>query len=344
VNSKTLVDGVAIGVGANNLVQLDSGSKLPAVDGSQLTNLPSAGGAGVITPQGRLTLQSATPVMTTTQAAKTTLFYTPYNGSYIPIYGGAAFAAIAFTEISVATTDTAKNPAAIGASKVNDWFVWSDAGTLRLSHGPDWTSDTARSAGTALVMVNGIWLNNAAITNGPAASRGTYVGTTRSNASSQLDWKYGTTATPPGETWFGVWNYHNRVDVAAFNAEAASNWTYASVTPRPANNQATYRASFVVGLSEDSCHGVFSSHSALSTGAGGTVGVGYDSTSAFSAASSMQATSAAAQDAITAAYAITPAFGFHFVTALEAATVAGTAAFYGSFQQSVSKLFFNFRM
>ena len=33
-----------VGTGANNVVQLDASSRLPAVDGSQLTNLPSSGG------------------------------------------------------------------------------------------------------------------------------------------------------------------------------------------------------------------------------------------------------------------------------------------------------------
>ena len=41
-NSKTLLNGLAVGTGANNLVQLNGDSKLPAVDGSQLTNLPSS--------------------------------------------------------------------------------------------------------------------------------------------------------------------------------------------------------------------------------------------------------------------------------------------------------------
>lgn len=38
-NSKTLKDGLAVGTSANNLVQLDSNAKLPAIDGSALTNL-----------------------------------------------------------------------------------------------------------------------------------------------------------------------------------------------------------------------------------------------------------------------------------------------------------------
>src|SRR6185369_3300464 len=38
-NSKTLKDGLTVGTGANNLVQLNGSSQLPAVDGSQLTGV-----------------------------------------------------------------------------------------------------------------------------------------------------------------------------------------------------------------------------------------------------------------------------------------------------------------
>jgi len=304
-------------------------------------------GGGTSAPQGRLTLQSSVPVMTTTQSAKTTIYYTPYVGIQIPIFDSTSFVMTAFAEISVATTDTSKNPAAIGASKVNDWFVWNDGGTLRLTHGPDWTNDTTRSV--ALNYISGLWTNSSTITNGPATNRGTYVGTTRSNASSQLDWKYGTAANPPGETWFGVWNAYNRVDVAGFCGDTTSNWTSSNVTPHCANaagsaSGLTYRASFIVGLQEDSLLGVYSTHAALSATNGGTIGIGYDSTSVFSTSGSAQAASTSLQSAVTAQIAIAPAAGWHFMQALEAATAAGTAAFYGSFQQSLSKLFLGYRM
>lgn len=41
---------VATGTGANQIVRLDSGAKLPAVDGSQLTNVPAVGGASGANP------------------------------------------------------------------------------------------------------------------------------------------------------------------------------------------------------------------------------------------------------------------------------------------------------
>src|SRR6185369_10415107 len=111
-------------------------------------------------------------------------------------------------------------PAAIGASKVNDWFVWNDSGTLRLTHSVDWTNDTTRAS--ALTMVNGILLNASAITNGPGASRGTYVGTTRSNGSSQLDWIFGASGVA---ALFYVWNAYNRVNVDTRNNEGTTSWT-----------------------------------------------------------------------------------------------------------------------
>jgi hypothetical protein len=326
-NSKTLKDGLTVGTGVNNLVQLDGSSKLPAVDGSALTNLPSTSSPS--RPQGRLTLQTAVPVMVTTQSAKTAIFYTPYIGNQIPLYNGTNFVMTTFAELTVATTDTTKSPAAIGASKVNDWFVWSDAGTIRVGHGPDWTSDTVRSVGTALVMVNGILLNNAALTNGPAASRGTYVGTTRSNASSQLDWIYGTIANPPVSGAFHVWNVYNRVRAGTFLGSSVANWTNSSTTTVMMNSNASAFHSFVVGLSEDSliAHNVQMS-ARSQPGDAPQVGIGYDSTTVFTIAIFGGSPSA---NSVSVSYTTTPAIGRHFVAALEAggnATAAPT--FYGS--------------
>jgi len=234
-------------------------------------------------PQGRLTLQAATPVMTTTQAAKTTIYYSAFVGDKVPIYDGANWSMTTLPggEISVATTDTTKSPAAIGVSKVNDWFVWNDAGTVRLGHGPDWTSDTARSAGTALVLVNGIWTNAVALTNGPAISRGTYVGTTRSNASSQLDWTLGTRAAGGGAASLNVWNAYNRVDVGTKVSDSTASWSYGVNTWRSANGSNTNRVSFVTGLAEDSPSCLYS---VIVNGnaAGSLTGVGLDSTSSWS--------------------------------------------------------------
>jgi hypothetical protein len=290
-------------------------------------NAAGGGTATPVPPQGRLTLQTLTPVMTTTQSAKTTIYYTPYVGNQIVLYNGTSMVPTTFAELSVATTDTTKSPAAIGVSKVNDWFVWNDAGTIRLGHGPDWTSDAARSAGTALVMVNGIYLNNASITNGPAAQRGTYVGTTRSNASSQLDWIIGGLAAGGSPSWFGVWNTYNRRTVTAVVSDTTDSWTYAGTTWRAANNSLNMRHSFVVGLAEDAWN---ARHHGMATATAGSVagllGVAADNAVTMQGISAYAA--ATGTMSLVAEISSLAPIGFHFAQAVEIAQV-GTMTFYG---------------
>ncbi len=306
-----------------------------------------AGTTTPVAPQGRLTLVTATPVMTTTHSAKTTIYYTPYVGTLVPIWDGAAMIMTAFTELSVATSDTTKSPAAIGASKVNDWFVWNDGGTMRLGHGPDWTTDTTRSAGTALTRSNGIWLNNASITNGPAASRGTYVGTTRSNGSSQLDWIYGGVSSGGTAGFLGVWNAYNRVDVASFCGDSTDTWTYNTVAWRQANNSATIRTSFVAGLIEDVVTAQYNGIGAGSTTSRATVGVGFNVTNAFTGSAAQNGSVGAAVPCL-GRCAVVPAFGFNFISAIEFTDVSSDPITFvgdlGSSTSFQSGLFVSFRM
>lgn len=296
-------------------------------------------------PRGRLTLATLTPIMTTNQAAKTTIYYTPYNGNFIPIYNGTVFYNMPFVELSVATSDATKSPAAIGASKVNDWFIWNDAGTIRLGHGPDWTNDTTRSAGTALVLVNGIYLNNASITNGPAASRGTYVGTTRSNASSQLDWILGGDANDGSPASLFVWNMYNRCNVSCMirDTRASHSWTTASY--QGINGAVGMRVTVVQGLVEDS---VSTSFTMIATTTSNAVtsacGIGVDSVSTNSGSSGYTFFSSVNTNIIasTANYSGFLGLGVHYVAALE---YGGTnATQYGISAPAQSGMVYNGRM
>jgi hypothetical protein len=259
--------------------------------------------------------------MTTTQSAKTTIFYTPYVGNQVPIYDGVSFRNVAFAELSVATTDTTKSPAAIGASKVNDWFVWDDAGTTRIGHGPDWTSDSARSAGTALVMVNGVLLNNASITNGPAASRGTYVGTTRSNGSSQLDWIFGAAASGGTAAFLGVWNTYNRVIIGTSVTDNGVSYTYSSATVRQARASGGNQITYLSGLAEDGF--VYSYATRITTTATASsfsfVGIGLNSATTFVVPSlSVVTTSTTAVDSMASSSGtLGPLLGVQVVSANE---------------------------
>jgi hypothetical protein len=286
-----------------------------------------------ILPGGRLTLTSGTPVMTTSVAGATTVYYTAYAGSYAPIYDGANFVPTLITggEISLVTTDATKSPAAVAATSYYDVFIWNDSGTIRVSRGPAWTSATARSAGTALVLVNGIYLNNASITNGPAASRGTYVGTIGSNGSSTIDYIFPAVSTNGTAGVFNVWNCYNRVDVSGFVGMSTASWTYAVAnTWRSQNGQATYAISVLRGLDEDGISLVLLSSIRAGASSQAAVGIGLDSTTAPSGRF-IYSPDSTNLSPITAFYDGTPGLGFHTFNALElnstttALTSIGTA-------------------
>ena len=231
-----------------------------------------------------MTLATGVPVMLASVSNVTTLYYTPFVGDQIPLTSdGVVMEMVNFTEISVLTTNTSKNPAAIGASKINDWFVWNDAGTLRLTHGPDWTDDYTPSAGSAVELVDGVLVNSVAITNGPAAKRGTYVGTTRSNSALGLDWVFGGSAANGTAALLHVWNAYNRVDFSTIVTATAAH-TYSSGTIRQFGGATSMMISVVLGMSAEPISWVYKAelYLAAAVGAFGIMGVGFDTTTAFS--------------------------------------------------------------
>lgn len=243
-------------------------------------------GSGIPAPQGRLTLSSGVPVMASDVTAATVVYYAPYCGSMVPIYDGSTMVPTVFTQLSNTTTASSTGkagPAAVTTNSNYDLFVWNDSGTIRLTRGGAWNSDSARSATTEndLEMVSGILTNKNAITNGPAANRGTYVGTVRSDGSSQLGWSRGGLAAGGSWAWLGVWNAYNRVVVSGLVADSTNSWTYQATTIRAANNSATMRVSFVQGLTEDYFEAGYRALYIDGTSIG-YAGIGYNATNAFS--------------------------------------------------------------
>lgn len=255
---------------------------------------PSGGGGStLVAPQVRITLTSATPVMGSSVAASTTVYVTPQGGNLVPIYDGTNLTPTPFAEVSQATTDTTKSPAAVAASKVYDVFCWVDSGTNRCTRGPAWTNSTTR--GYTLTWVNGIALNTSAITNGPAASRGTWVGIIASNATSTIDYVFGSAASGGGAANFGVWNAYNRVPVATTVTDNGAGYNYTSSTVRQARASAGNQVTFVSG-GGDAFH--VSTNSQFFTAAVANAfsagGIGINTTSAFSFGRSLCSTGSAA--------------------------------------------------
>lgn len=272
---------------------------------------------------GRLTLASGTPVMTANATGNTTVYVTPYNGDVIPIYDGTRMVPTVFTELSQATTDTTKSPAAVANNSNYDVFVWNDSGTLRATRGPAWTSDTARGTGagtTELEMVKGIYVNKIAITNGPAAQRGTYVGSIRSNGSAQIDWKLGGTASGGSSIFAGVWNAYNQVDHVAYGHDSVTSYTYQSTTVRSSNNSDLNRVSYIIGLVGATMNVSRGQFCQINVGLEyPLVGWGYDVTNAIDADADwgLAAYSSTNVNSVYRAAITKGAIGFHFLQAVE---------------------------
>jgi hypothetical protein len=271
-------------------------------------------------PQGRLTLSPATPVMTGTVSGATTVYYTPFRGRAVPLWNGSTFVMTdTGGELSQATTDTTKSPAAVTTNSSYDYFAWSDSGTIRCTRGPAWSSDTARGTGagtTELEMVNGFLVNKVAITNGPDARYGLYVGTVRSNGSSQIDWIFGAIGVGGTAGSFGVWNAYNRLAVSTMVRDSTNSWTYSTAAWRAANNSLTMRVSMIRGLNETPVQAQYMSlMSASSGGNNQVIGIGVDSTTAFSGITGFVNQTNAASGI--AAYADLPGLGWHYLSAIE---------------------------
>src|SRR5574343_593691 len=186
-------------------------------------------------PGGRLTLATATPVMATEQAAKQTIYYTPYVGDLIPIYDGTAWNMKRFTELTLSMAGSAN----WAVNSNYDLYVYNDGGTLRLGTGAAWTNDTTRSE--SLTMVNGVYMNAATMTLrygasstvSAAAQRATYVGTMRTTGNTgETTWELGGAAAggDPGKLF--LWNCYNRRRVEVQVNESTDSWAYTTLTIR----------------------------------------------------------------------------------------------------------------
>jgi len=282
-------------------------------------------------PGGRLTLTADTPVMTATASAQTTVRYEPWLNRFMPLYDGVSYTMHDFGgALTQATTDTTKSPAACTTNSNYDVFGWLDGTTYRATRGPVWSSDTARGTGagtTELERVKGILLNKVAITNGPAANRGTFLGTFRTNGTSTVDWIYGALAAGGTAGFFGVWNMYNRVNVSTTVQSSTDNWTYATTAWRAPNGSSTYRVSYVCGLAEDS---VVAAYQLIGfsdvLGNAQASGIGVDSTTAFTGMTGYY--NQAQAGGHFGRYDGMPGIGFHYLSALEYRS-AGTQTFLG---------------
>lgn len=307
----------------------------------QIKTTNSSADTTPMTPQGRLTLTAATPVMTSDAANQTTIYYTLYVGDVIPLYNGSAWTNTTFSELSIAMAASAN----WAADSNFDLYVYNDSGTPRLVTGAAWTNSTTRAE--SLTRLNGIWTNTASMTGRygasstvtVAANQGTYVGTMRTTGSAgTTTWVVRPAAAANGATCLlYLWNCYNRVLVQALCRDSTDSWVYSTSTIRAKNNSASNRVSVVLGLAEDDIRAsnvmgiLVTTTAADETGSGSTL-IGLDSTTA--AADGYATPLVGTTDAIgagnvifaaTCEYCANIGIGLHLVSALERAAVSGGA-------------------
>jgi hypothetical protein len=281
---------------------------------------------------GRLTLIPGTPVMPNGSGGGVNqVFWTPVDGNLMPIWDGTRFVMRAFSETSQTLADTTKSPVAATANTNYDMFAWDDAGTIRVTRGPPWSSDTLRGTGagsTQLTRVNGYLVNQYTIANGPVAGAGLYVGTIRVNASGLVEHTLGTAAAGGGAAKLGVWNQFNRVPIGTMVSNSSAIHAYTTAAWRQYSASTGMQVQAVCGQTDDSTMILLRSYfkpSAAST-ADVSIGIGLNSTTTPSSISQGNAGNTTMGQTLATDYTTPCPLGWNNWTAME---FGGTNAQFG---------------
>lgn len=188
---------------------------------------------------------------------------------------------------------------------------------------------------TELQLLNGFYTNKNAITNGPSANQGTYVGTVLSNTSSSIDWIFGARSSGGTAGVFGVWNAYNRVLFSTSVQDSSASWTYATNTWQPLNAGGTgsglnNRVTLVNGLQVDYSLAIASISTTNSNNGttAGSLGLGLNSTNS-TAALSENSESGYTGNGLLFAKATANNLGYYYFQELQSVR-AGTLTYNGS--------------
>lgn len=227
-----------------------------------LALLAGAAHAQTITPQGRLTLSSATPVQTADMSGASTVYYDCYNGNVVPVGSSPSNLTIGSCEISMVLA-----AANVLSGSVYDIFGVSNSGTLVICVGPAWSSTTSRGTGagtTELDQTNGgLWTNKNSLTNcygggagttnygSVSAHAGTYLGSLYATANGQTTLQFAPAAAAGGShPVVGLYNAYNRVVSVTMEQDSTASWTYSTTTWRALNNNSNNRITWLDGLGQ----------------------------------------------------------------------------------------------
>ncbi len=295
-----------------------------------------------VIPQGYLTLVTGTPVITSDQTAKTSVFYTPDQGALLPIPDGTNFSVKEFSEL---TLSLVSNHVANSIYDVFGFLDPSDGVTIRIGTGPAWTTVTAGSgargtgAGTTeLFRLKGLLVNavaatmrNGSTTYSVALKKAIYLGSIYmdgTNGQVSCHVSYG-----QSRKW-AISNAYNRRRIYLKAGDGTASWNYTTATYRAADGSTANSLTAFSGLADEEFQ--FSRYQNVGNSSANlyvAAGIGFNSTSAtsgFASQLSIPAASAGPMSIPVSTYVAPPSLGINVITALEKSDATGTTTWYGT--------------
>jgi hypothetical protein len=281
------------------------GNHLNYVNGTGITCGTSGGGGGgsttIVAPQGRLTLVSGTPVMTSDQTAKSTIYYDCYIGNAVPYYNGSTDALDTISGCEVSLTMQTSGTGVTNNDGVFDiWWVHGGANRICVAtngSGGGWANDIggggksnsnrAAAGYSTIHNTRGYWTNVTALDycyNGTtnygtvAVDQATYLGTIYTTAAGRTGMAFQPSPASGGTgNVLGLYNAYNRVAATAIVRDSSASWTYGSSSPRNFNASSSWSVTFVDGLAQSQAQSLLFAYVAGSgTGAYFTIGTSLD--------------------------------------------------------------------
>lgn len=210
-----------------------------------------------VTPGGRLTLTSGTPVTTSDVTAATSVYYTPFVHDVIVLWDGSDWVPVTFTEQTLAIgTVTSGLP--------YDVFGYLSSGALAVEK-LAWTNGTTRA--TAVSLQGGRYCKSGDKTR-------IYLGSFYSTS---------TTTTEDSATKRFVFNAYNRQPRRLRVHDSTTSWSYGTAAWRAANNSTANRVEIFAGLESMLDLTVVGLNSHGGASGTGLASIGEDSTSSIAA-------------------------------------------------------------
>lgn len=308
---------------------------------------------------GRLTYITHTPVMGTTVAAATTIYYDCFDGGgAVPFYNGTIEQLDPIQSCEVSTALQNSGTGVLNANGVFDvWWVHGGANRICVATngtGGGWASDiggsnTARGTGYTQIdrTSHAFETNTNSITHcyngatdyGPvSANQATFLGTFATTGSSgTTSFQLGSSNTGGAQAAFiYLWNAHRRQPISTTVTDTTNTWTIAPAAGsgfNPANGSTGNRASFVLGLTDTQPIVHNSVRISLAAAAGGfaQIGIGIDSTSTPTKAGLFANPSANVLQGTQMTRVVSAGLsGVHFFQDLEAGDATNTQTFVGN--------------